>query len=146
MTLPDGFLQDCFLDHVAVVVEDLDSAQKIYEDIGLSFSGEREVVASQGVITAFASIDTRAHLELLCPHGEDGPIHQFLKKKGEGIHHLCFRVQDVEKKCHELKTKGYRLIYDTPVSGANNCLVNFIHPKSTGGVLIELSQSLHQES
>lgn len=131
---------DGTLDHVAVVVRDMDQAISVYEDIGLKFSDEREVVESQGVLTAFAPIDTVAHIELLMPHGEDGPIHQYLKKRGEGIHHLCFKVSDVAAKTEELKGKGYRLIYEAPVEGANNCLVNFVHPKSTNGVLIELSQ------
>jgi methylmalonyl-CoA/ethylmalonyl-CoA epimerase len=128
------------LDHVALAVNDLDNAQKVYEELGFTFEAEREVVASQGVITAFAAVDTHAHIELLAPHGEDGPIHRFLEKKGEGIHHLCFRVADVQAKTDELVQKGYRLIHKKPVEGANNCLVNFIHPKSAGGVLIEISQ------
>ena len=135
---------DCFLDHVAVAVNSLDKSQKIYEDLGLKFEKKREVVASQAVETAFASIDQRAHLELLAPHGESGPIHKFLEKKGEGIHHLCFRVKDVAAKSEELKKKGYTLINEKPVPGANNCLVNFIHPKSTGGVLIEISQPMEK--
>jgi methylmalonyl-CoA epimerase len=146
MSLPDGLLDDCYLDHVAIVVEDLDKSQKIYEDLGLAFDDKREVVESQGVMTAFAPIDQRAHIELLCPHGEDGPIHQYLAKKGPGIHHLCFRVKDVVSRCAELREKGYRLIYDEPTAGANNCLINFIHPKSTGGVLIELAQKMDEEN
>lgn len=132
--------KDSVLDHVAIAVKDLDKTQKIWEDMGLKFSSEREVVESQGVTTAFAQMDENAHLELLCPFGESGPIHKFLEKKGEGIHHLCFKVPDVEAKCKELKEKGYVLLNESPIDGANNCLVNFIHPKSTGGVLIEVSQ------
>jgi methylmalonyl-CoA/ethylmalonyl-CoA epimerase len=128
------------LDHVAVVVKDLDAAITIYEDLGLTFSTQREVVKEQGVTTAFAEIDQHAHLELLTPFGEDGPIHKFLEKRGEGIHHLCFSVTDVQAKTIELSDKGYTLIHNEPVIGANNCLVNFIHPKSTKGVLIEISQ------
>ncbi|ATH07527.1 methylmalonyl-CoA epimerase [Halobacteriovorax marinus] len=132
--------KDCVLDHVAIAVKDLDKSQKIWEDMGLSFSTEREVVESQGVTTAFAQMDENAHLELLCPYGENGPIHKFLEKKGEGIHHLCFKVKDVVAKCDELREKGYTLLNEQPINGANNCLVNFIHPKSTGGVLVEVSQ------
>ncbi len=132
--------KDSVLDHVAIAVKDLDKSQKIWEDMGLEFSSEREVVESQGVTTAFAQMDENAHLELLCPFGENGPIHKFLEKKGEGIHHLCFKVPDVVAKCNELKEKGYTLLNESPIDGANNCLVNFIHPKSTGGVLIEVSQ------
>jgi len=135
--------KDCILDHVAIAVKDIDKSQKIYEDMGLKFGSEREVVESQGVVTAFAEMDENAHLELLCPHGESGPIHKYLEKKGEGIHHLCFKVPDVEAKCNELKEKGYILLNEKPVPGANNMLVNFIHPKSTGGVLIEVAQKIN---
>ena len=136
------FNKDCFLDHVAIAVKSLDVSTKVYEDLGLKFNPEREVVESQGVKTAFAHVDEHAHIELLEPLNENSPIHKYIEKNGEGIHHLCFKVPDVNKTCEELKAKGYRLIYDTPVPGANNCLVNFIHPKSTGGVLMEVSQSL----
>lgn len=136
------FNKDCFLDHVAIAVKSLDSAQKVYEDLGLTFNSKREIVESQGVTTAFAHVDEHAHIELLEPFGENSPIAKFIEKSGEGIHHMCFKVPDVIKKCEELKSKGYRLIYEAPVKGANNCLVNFVHPKSTGGVLIEVSQSL----
>ncbi len=136
------FNQDCFLDHVAIAVSSLERAQKVYEDLGLVFSPTREVVESQQVTTAFASIDQHAHIELVCPINGDGPIQKFIEKNGEGIHHLCFKVPDVAKKAAEMQAQGYTLIYEKPFVGANNCLVNFIHPKSTGGVLIEISQTL----
>lgn len=132
--------KDCILDHVAIAVKDLEKSIQVYEDLGLSFTDDREVVESQGVRTAFAAMDENAHLELLTPFGESGPIHKYLEKKGEGIHHLCFKVPDIEAKCNELKDKGYIFLNEKPVAGAHNCLVNFMHPKSTGGVLIELSQ------
>jgi methylmalonyl-CoA/ethylmalonyl-CoA epimerase len=140
MSLP--FNKDCFLDHIAIAVSDLDRAEKVYTDLGLKFNPIRETVESQGVVTSFAHVDEHAHIELLLPHGENSPIQKFIEKNGEGIHHMCFKVPDVVKKCAELKALGYRLIYEAPVAGANNCLVNFIHPKSTGGVLIEVSQNL----
>ena len=93
------------LDHIAVVVENIEQSQKIYEDLGLAFEKEREVVESQGVMTAFASIGSGARLELLAPWGKEGPIHKFLKKRGSGIHHLCFRVPDVRKMTVELRKK-----------------------------------------
>ena len=134
--------EDVYLDHVAIAVTSLDVAVKVYEDLGLTFSAEREEVPSQQVRTAFASIDHRAHIELLEPLNGKGPIADFIQKKGQGIHHLSFRVEDIVKKNQELLDRGYQLIYPKPVVGANNCLVNFIHPKSTGGVLIEISQKL----
>ena len=132
--------ENSYLDHIAVAVKDLDKGIKVYEDLGFQFSTQREVVESQKVMTAFAHVDKKAHLELLMPINEDGPIQKFIEKNGEGIHHLCFSVEDVARKAEELSSKGYKLIYDSPQPGANNCLVNFIHPKSTGGVLIEISQ------
>jgi methylmalonyl-CoA/ethylmalonyl-CoA epimerase len=136
------FNKDCFLDHVAIAVSNLDRAQKVYEDLGLSFQGPREVVESQKVTTAFAHIDEHAHIELICPLNGEGPVQKFIEKNGEGIHHLCFKVPDIDKKCEEMKSLGYKLIYDRPFMGANNCMVNFVHPKSTGGVLIEISQTI----
>lgn len=133
-------LEDCVLDHIAIAVNEIETAKKVYEDLGLVFSDKREVVEKQGVTTAFAAIDQNAHIELLEPYGENGPIHKYIEKKGQGIHHICFKVSDVVAKCKDLKEKGYILLNENPVPGANNCLVNFLHPKSTGGVLIEVSQ------
>lgn len=136
------FNKDCYLDHVAIAVSDLDRAQKVYEDLGLTFNAEREVVESQKVTTSFALINEMAHIELVCPLNKEGPIQKFIEKNGEGIHHLCFKVSDVLKKSEEMKALGHKLVYEDPIIGANNCLVNFIHPKSTGGVLIEISQTI----
>jgi methylmalonyl-CoA epimerase len=97
-------------------------------------------VKDQKVLTAFAQIDKNAHIELLEPTSDESTIHKFIESKGEGIHHLCFKVPDVKAKTAELTSKGYRFIYPEPRIGAGGCLVNFIHPKSTGGVLIEISQ------
>lgn len=135
------FNKDCYLDHVAIAVSDLDRAQKVWEDLGLTFSGKREEVPSQQVITAFANVDEHAHIELVCPINGAGPIQKYIEKNGEGIHHMSFKVTDVTAKTEELKKMGYKMIYETPVVGANNMLVNFIHPKSTGGVLIEIAST-----
>jgi methylmalonyl-CoA/ethylmalonyl-CoA epimerase len=138
MSLPD--LQDCVLDHIAIAVKSIPAAKKVYEDMGLVFAPEIEEVKDQKVFTAFAHVDTNAHIELLEPTSTESTIHQFIEKKGEGIHHLCFKVPDVVAKTNELTAKGYKFIYPEPRIGAGGCLVNFMHPKSTGGVLIELSQ------
>jgi methylmalonyl-CoA/ethylmalonyl-CoA epimerase len=135
------FNKNCFLDHVAIAVKNLDHSQKLYEDLGLTFDPIREIVDSQQVVTAFAHVDQHAHIELICPIDESGPVQKYIEKNGEGIHHLCFKVPDVLAKCEEMKLLGYKLVYE-PFIGANNCLVNFIHPKSAGGVLIEVSQKL----
>jgi methylmalonyl-CoA/ethylmalonyl-CoA epimerase len=136
--LPD--LQDCVLDHIAIAVKDINHAKKIYEDMGLSFAPEIEEVKEQKVFTAFAHVDQNAHIELLQPTSDESTIQKFIEQKGEGVHHLCFKVHDVKAKTQELAAKGYHFIYPAPRVGAGGCLVNFMHPKSTGGVLIEISQ------
>lgn len=138
MSLPE--LKDCVLDHIAIAVKSIPHAKKVYEDMGLTFSPHVEEVADQKVFTAFANVDLNAHIELLQPTSDESTIHKFIESKGEGIHHLCFKVPDVRAKTKELIEKGYKFIYSEPRLGAGGCLVNFMHPKSTGGVLIELSQ------
>lgn len=133
------FNKDCYLDHVAIAVSNLDRAQKVWEDLGVTFNPKREEVPSQQVVTAFAHVDEHAHIELVCPINGEGPIQKFIEKNGEGIHHMSFMVPDVAQKTIDLINAGYKMIYEKPVPGANNCLVNFIHPKSTGGVLIEIA-------
>lgn len=135
-------LGDAVLDHVAIAVKSIDGAIPFYQMLGLKFKDEREVVESQKVKTAFAPIDTNANIELLEPTDESSPIAKYLAKKGEGLHHLCFKVDDVVGKQAELASKGIIFTSEKPFKGAHNCLVNFIHPKSTGGVLIEISQKL----
>lgn len=141
MSLPTE-LKDCVLDHIAIAVSDLEKSVKIYEALGLKFSDDREVVEEQKVKTAFAPIDQNGHIELLEPTDEDSNIAKYIDKRGPGIHHICFRVTDVESKTKELSLNGFQFIYTAPQKGAGNCLVNFIHPKSTGGVLIEISQKM----
>jgi methylmalonyl-CoA epimerase len=138
MAIPE--LENCLLDHIAIAVKNIPAAKKIYEDMGLIFDPKIEEVKDQKVFTAFAQIDKNAHIELLEPTSTESTIHKFIESKGEGIHHLCFKVPDVKVKTEELTSKGYRFIYPEPRIGAGGCLVNFIHPKSTGGVLIEISQ------
>lgn len=135
-------LKNCFLDHVAIASSDLERTIKVYEDIGFVFDEKREIVESQKVKTAFAHVDQNAHIEILEPTSKESTIAKFIEKNGEGIHHLCFRVENVKEKQTEMTQKGYRFIYEEPFVGAGNCLVNFIHPKSSNGVLIEISQKL----
>jgi methylmalonyl-CoA/ethylmalonyl-CoA epimerase len=137
-----SFLSDCRLDHVAIAVTDLETSIKFYQLLGLKFSLEREEIVSEKVRVAFAAIDGVARLELLQSTSNDGPIAKYIEKKGPGLHHLCFLVKDAAKKQMELEAAGMQFIYDKLRQGANNRLINFIHPKSTGGVLIELSQKI----
>jgi len=133
-------LEDCFLDHIAIATEDIEKSVALYSALGIEFDSKREVVESQGVKTAFGHVDKNAHIELLEPINEESSISKFLQKKGGGIHHLCFRVKNVAEKQKELEEKGIKFIYPEAFAGANDCLVNFIHPKSMDGVLVEISQ------
>lgn len=133
-------LSGCSLDHVAVAVTDLATAKSFYTLLGLKFHEEDEVVESEKVRVAFAPMDTQARLELLCPISSESSVEQFIQKKGQGLHHLCFLVKDLRLKQKELEKNGIKFIYEKCKEGANNRLINFIHPKSTGGVLIELSE------
>jgi len=125
------------LDHIGIAVKSLD-AVKIYEALGLSID-HVETVTTQGVRTAFLSAGD-ANIELLEPTGPASMVAKFIDKRGEGIHHICFRVDDIEAHIGRLKAQGYRLINETPVPGAHGCRVAFLHPAAGNGVLIELSE------
>ncbi|MBV8545003.1 MAG: methylmalonyl-CoA epimerase [Acidobacteria bacterium] len=125
------------LDHIGIAVKSLDSA-RIYEALGLTID-HVETVTTQGVRTAFLSAGD-ANLELLEPTGADSTVAKFIEKRGEGIHHICFRVDDIESHLSRLKSLGYRLINESPVPGAHGCRVAFLHPAAGNGVLIELSE------
>ncbi|HEV8609998.1 MAG TPA: methylmalonyl-CoA epimerase [Thermoanaerobaculia bacterium] len=126
------------LDHIGIAVSSIDDALGIYRALGLSES-TREAVTSQGVVTAFLPLgDTR--LELLEPTGPDSAIAKFLAKRGPGIHHVCFAVDDLEDAVKDLKSRGFRLVNESPVPGADGKRVAFLHPSAGHGVLIELSE------
>jgi methylmalonyl-CoA/ethylmalonyl-CoA epimerase len=125
------------LDHIGIAVRSLDAA-KIYEALGLSVQ-HVETVDTQRVKTAFLSVGD-SNLELLEPTSPDSPVAKFIEKRGEGIHHICFRVENIEAHLERLKAEGYRLIDEAPVPGAHGCRVAFLHPSAGNGVLIELSE------
>ncbi len=125
------------LDHIGIAVRSIESA-KIYEALGLTID-HVETVASQGVKTAFLSVGD-SNLELLEPTGPHSTIAKFIEKRGEGIHHICLRVDDLEAHLERLKSQGFRLINEHPVPGAHGCRVAFLHPAAGNGVLIELSE------
>ena len=127
------------LDHIGIAVKSLDAA-KIYEALGLTIE-HVEVVETQKVKTAFLSVGD-SNLELLEPTSPDSTIAKFIEKRGEGIHHICLRVDDIEAHLERLKAQGYRLINEHPVPGAHGCRVAFLHPTAGNGVLIELSEKL----
>jgi len=127
------------LDHIAIAVPDLEKAIKRFlEDFGLTFEGTEEVEVAQ-TTTAFFPLPPTS-IELVHPLRGQGPIAKYLEKKGGGIHHLCFRSDNIEEDVARLKAKGYQFLSDAPTPGAHNCKVIFIHPKSCDGVLIELNQ------
>lgn len=127
------------LDHIAIAVPDLEKAIKRFmEDFGLPFKGTEDVEDAK-TTTAFFPLP-QTSIELVHPLRGEGPVATFLEKKGGGMHHLCFRSDDIYADVERLKAKGYRFLSDEPSKGAHDSLVIFIHPKSCDGVLIELNQ------
>jgi methylmalonyl-CoA/ethylmalonyl-CoA epimerase len=126
------------LDHIGIAVKSLDAAKTIYEDLGLHIE-HVETVETQKVRTAFLSVGD-SNLELLEPTSADSTIAKYIEKRGEGIHHICLRVENIEEHLARLKERGYRLINEAPVPGAHGCRVAFLHPAAGNGVLIELSE------
>lgn len=125
------------LDHIGVAVNG--DSKSLYEILGLKYEGD-EVVSSEGVRVEFLNTSNDAKIELLHPLNDQSPVHKFIEKRGAGIHHICFRVKNLDSLVEHLKKKGIQLITEFPKMGAHNCRIIFIHPKSTGGVLIELSE------
>ena len=126
------------IDHIAIAVASIDEALGIYRALGLSESA-REEVPSQKVVAAFLPVG-ESRIELLEPTSGDSPVARFLAKRGEGIHHVCFAVEDIEAALADLSRKGFRLIHTSPVPGADGKRVAFLHPEAGRGVLIELSE------
>lgn len=126
------------IDHIGIAVKNLDEAIKFYEMMGAK-PYHFEEVESQKVKVAFIKVG-ESNIELLEPTSDESPIAKYLEKKGEGIHHICYAVEDVSKGLAVLKEKGIKLINEEPMKGAHGKIVAFVHPKSTNGVLTELSQ------
>ena len=129
------------ISHIGIAVKDLDEGIAFYQKLGLTLEGTEEV-ASQMVKVAFFPVgDTR--IELLAPTSEESPIARFIEKKGEGIQHIAFAVEDLPEALKETEEDGIRLIDKEPRPGAHGADIAFLHPKSTGGVLIELCKEKH---
>ena len=127
------------IDHLGIAVNSIEEAKKLFQDtLGLEFEGT-ETVAEQKVTTAFFPVGD-SEVELLESTAPDGPIAKYLEKRGEGIQHIAFRVENIEEAQAELKEKGIRLIDEKPRMGAGGAKIAFLHPKATHGVLIELSE------
>ena len=127
------------IDHLGVAVKSIDKGKEFWTDIlGLAFEGA-ETVEAQKVTTAFFPVG-ESEVELLESTAPDGPIARYIEKKGEGIQHIAFRVENIDEALEELKEKGIQLIDETPRMGAGGARIAFLHPKSTGGVLVELCE------
>jgi len=127
------------IDHLGIAVNSIDEGKNFFSDIlGLEFEGT-ETVAEQKVTTAFFPVGD-SEVELLESTAPDGPVAKYIEKKGEGIQHIAFRVENIEDALSELKEKGIRLIDETPRKGAGGAKIAFLHPKSTHGVLVELCE------
>jgi methylmalonyl-CoA/ethylmalonyl-CoA epimerase len=129
------------LDHVAIAVESIEKALPFYQALGFP-THHIEEVPSEKVRTCFLELKNRVSVELLEAMSDDSPITNFLKKRGPGIHHMCYRVQNIEAVVAQVKAAGVQLINEVPKKGAHNCKVVFVHPKSSGGVLIEFSEKM----
>jgi methylmalonyl-CoA epimerase len=127
------------IDHIGVAVEDLDAALALYESALKMPVVHRETVTEQGVEAILLDVG-EGHVELLKPLGADTPVGKFLAKKGPGLHHVAYQVQDIELTLASLSGAGMRLIDETPRIGIRGSRVAFLHPASTGGVLTEIVQ------
>ncbi len=127
------------INHIAVAVNNLEESSKFYQAVvGLALSGV-EVVAAQKTKVGFFKIG-ESNIELVQPSEPDSPLVKFLEAKGQGIHHICFEVDDVEAEIKNFLEKGATMVDQKPRPGAHQTKVAFVHPKSTGGVLIELCE------
>ena len=128
------------LDHIGIAVASLDDAIPTWTSISGMRAEAREVVKSQGVEVVFIG-SSPARVELLAPTRTDSPLARFLERRGPGMHHLCYRVPNLRAALAELESHGFVLIDREPRIGAGGHLVAFLHPRSTGGVLVELLEA-----
>ena len=129
------------IEHIGIAVKNLDEANKIYEQLLGSPPYKMETVDSEGVNTSFFKTG-ESKVELLQATKDESAIAKFIAKKGEGIHHIAFAVEDIHKEIKRLKEDGYAIINESPKKGADNKLICFVHPKNTKGLLIELCQEI----
>jgi methylmalonyl-CoA/ethylmalonyl-CoA epimerase len=129
------------IEHIGIAVADMEQAVKTYEQLLQTPCYKKEQVATEGVETAFFQL-ADSKIELLEAMNEDSPIAKFILKKGEGIHHIAFEVEDIEAEMKRLSALGFQVLNEQPKRGADNKLVCFLHPKSAHGVLVELCQEI----
>lgn len=128
--------------HIGIAVKCLEESIKFYEQLGLELEAT-EVVESQKVKVAFLPVGKEVRIELLEATSPESPIAKFIEKKGEGVHHIAFATDNLQDRLDQLATDGIRLIDKTPRGGAHGADIAFLHPKSTGGVLVELCKENH---
>lgn len=133
------------IEHLGIAVKNLEVSKLLFEKLLGAAPYKEEEVASEGVRTSFFKNGPNK-IELLEATTEDGPIAKFLAKKGEGIHHVAFEVEDIVAEIARLKSEGFIILNETPKKGADNKLVAFVHPKTSNGVLVELCQEAPPES
>ena len=129
------------IEHIGIAVKNMEDANILFEKLLGVPSYKEEEVESEGVLTSFFQTGTNK-IELLMATNPESPIAKFLEKKGEGIHHIAFDVEDIYAEIARLKNEGFVLINEVPKKGADNKLVVFLHPKNTNGVLVELCQEI----
>lgn len=129
------------IEHLGIAVKSIAEANKVYTDLLGYEHYKTEAVESEGVVTSFFKCG-ESKIELLEATNPDSPIAKFIEKKGEGIHHVAYAVEDIKKELERLKDLGFRIINEEPKRGADNKWVAFVHPKSANGVLVELCQDI----
>lgn len=129
------------IEHIGIAVQNLEEGEALYKRLLGTDPYKRESVESEKVTTSFFRQGPNK-IELLAPIGDDGPISKFLEKKGPGIHHIAYAVTDILAEMERLRSEGFRLLNEEPKVGADNKYVCFVHPKSAGGVLVELCQEI----
>jgi len=129
------------IEHLGIAVKNITDANVVYQKLLGTASYKTEQVESENVLTSFFKVG-ESKIELLEGTTADSPITRFIEKKGEGIHHIAFEVENIEAEMQNLKEQGFTLLSDKPKQGADNKLICFVHPKSANGVLIELCQEI----
>ncbi|WP_338732324.1 methylmalonyl-CoA epimerase [Mangrovimonas cancribranchiae] len=129
------------IEHIGIAVKNIEASNTLFKKLFNEPHYKMEEVASEGVLTSFFKSGPNK-IELLQATTADSPIAKFIEKRGEGIHHIAFDVEDIEAEIARLKSEGFKVLNETPKKGADNKLVAFLHPKSTNGVLIELCQEI----
>ncbi|RKS99260.1 methylmalonyl-CoA epimerase [Flavobacterium sp. 123] len=131
------------IEHIGIAVKDLETSNALFEKLLGVAAYKFEAVESEGVTTSFFQTGPNK-IELLAATNPESPIAKFIEKKGEGIHHVAFDVEDIVSEIARLKNEGFVVLNEIPKKGADNKLVAFLHPKTTNGVLIELCQEIKQ--